>query len=715
MKRIAIVAVHGVIPHPKHGFQDEVATALRDRLNLEARAGKPPAATPQAATARQQRGPDREGAGQPRGTDDEVWAMDVVFPTIEAGAKDPVGALRSSIVRVHKASEPDGAKPQDDYYDVIEAYWSPLDKGRTNAASVLTWLLKTVFEPLNTTARYGAWPAKKRSDVLSILVFLVIGLLGFGICLVALGNSLAITLDHVNRTATEQLRWWLPLVNWPGQLKDFILGGFVTTVPQAVSTGFGQLGNALSLFWSPTTAAFTKLFSAAVLVRLGFGVAGAFVLAQALRASLSVSRQRAALSAIPIQLGSRKRAIVILCAAAVVCFGLCALWTFDHNQRQLGTVALWLVLSALAFEVGKAGATTFITNFFGDVQIYCTRDENAAFYEFRTKILDLVTRTIVETLKAAPAYDRVYVFAHSLGSTVSLDALMRMYDLRAENGVSQEEFDRIRGFVTFGTSLEKTRFFLDSYNRSLSGTYEEWRGDYYGSLFDADEKVLIAPNAPTTAIYWANYWFFNDFISDRISTYRSFLRAGAKVSTSSAVRRIVHQQIAGGQAAEPPLVAQNRVSYRLPSIHTPILHGEYLGSDWFWNTSAPVSPPSWLAQRLGMVPPPDDNDKAIGAFDIVTSHLREIPKPASQPVVSISATAFERITRAKLQVHLDAAIAALDTHAAAEPDDLAGGGLAETITSAPAEENAEPERPRLFKRLTADEARASQLSDIVTK
>jgi hypothetical protein len=614
MKRIAIVAVHGVIPHLEHDFQDSVATALRDRLNDEARTPPAAAAVPEAAPggvarARGVRGPNRDGTGAARGSDDEpAWTMDVVFPKIPMSKiGDPVAATRASIVRVHDSRDKDATKPTGDYYDVIEAYWSPIDKGKTNVTSVLLWLLQVVLNPINTTARYGGSAAKARSDVLSVLAFLVVGLLAFAVVLIAFGNALALTLAHINPPpgGPPHTGLWLTLWNY-------------------VVTGWSRLWSSLALLWNPTLGNIKALLSPAVLLRLALGIAGAYAAAQAVRASISIGSQWKALSTIPVQRRSRIVATAVLALAALALMAACAFLPFDGTKR-LGTVALWLVFSALVFEFGKTMTATFVTNFFGDVQIYCTHDANSTFYELRQKILDLVTRTIVETLEADPAYDRVYIFAHSLGSTISLDALMRIYNLRSEGGVTPDQWNRIRGFVTFGTSLEKTRYFLDAYNPSFSASFAEWRDDYYGVLFDPDPSVLERPNGATEGIYWGNYWFFNDFIADRITTYRSFLKPDNEISSSSFIRRQIRAELKsrGGDGAEPVPIAQNRASFRLPvPLAHPILHGDYLGSDWFWTSNSEATP-SWWARLLGGTPPPDANDRAIDVLRIVTSHRRE--------------------------------------------------------------------------------------------
>ncbi len=537
MRRTAIVAVHGVIPHLEHDFQDQVATALRDRLNGESEAT---VARAPAVPGRTQRGPDRDGTGMPRGTDGETWTMDVVFPTIATPGPDPVAKTRPSIVRVHKAKDKDAANPTDDYYDVIEAYWSPIDKGKTNALSVLKWLLGVVFNPINTTARYGGGAAKARSDVLAISAFVVVGLLAFALCLIAFGNALAITLAHINLPAAGS-----PPISEPAQTN------VIAAIWKYVVNGWGSLWTSLPLLWNPTAPEVKKLFAAATLLRLALGAIGAFLVAQAVRAVISIVRQRTALSRIPIQLRSRVLAVGWLIVIAIVLMSACAFSPFDGG-KQLGTVSLWLVVSALMFEAGKSAVMAFIANFFGDV--------------------------------------------------------------------------RIRGFVTFGTSLEKTRYFLDAYNPSFSASFAEWRDDYYGVLFDPNKAVLQQPNGDKVGIYWANYWFFSDFIADRISTYCSFMRPHQEVSRSSSVRRDVHRKLPNTmQAAVGINVAQNRASFRLPSLGHPILHGDYLDADWFWGAKD-ESKPSLLARLLGYVTPSDpERDEAMNVLDIVTSHDHVAP------------------------------------------------------------------------------------------
>lgn len=90
----------------------------------------------------------------------KAWSCDVWEPPNPVGNTTYVPTR--SVTRVHEANDP-ADDPQRDCYDVIEGYWSPLDKGKTTASSVIAWILRSVFIPLNTAARYIASRDKKAS------------------------------------------------------------------------------------------------------------------------------------------------------------------------------------------------------------------------------------------------------------------------------------------------------------------------------------------------------------------------------------------------------------------------------------------------------------------------------------------------------------------------------------------------------------------------
>jgi hypothetical protein len=599
--KIAILAVHGVIPQQRYAFQDQVATALRDQLN--AAAGIDTGAAAGSGT----RGPvvSRRGAGPAgdsmmRGSEPAgAWRMDVVFPDVSAAAKDdPVAAESPSIVRVHRGDTSALDPGDDDVYDVIEAYWSPIDKGKTNAASVLTWLLATVFQPANTTARYEGWWTKGLSDLTYTLLIVAFGLAAFAACALELGYALH-EVTKLTSITSGTGDWLAPLRGigaWLVSLSN--VSNWLPATAVWFGEGVAEIGQIPGLF---TLEALQKLFSAAALLRLGIGAVGAFLLVQAARAWISVGRQKAALSAVAGQLRARRAFIIGLVVAGLALLYICAAWPLRHGE-QMGGISIALVGAAFAFEGLRSTLTNFIAQFFGDVQIYCTHDENSDFFLLRQAILDLVERRLVATLQAD--YDRVFVFAHSLGSTIALDAIMRIYNLEKERGIDPGLREKLRGFVTFGTALEKTRFFLDTYATSLSASLEEWQGDYYGVLFTPDPRVLHYPNDPHNGIYWANYWYFFDFIADRIASYRSFMKPSDEMWESDRIRRRIRGRVPDGQAALGKIVAQNRVNYRTPPYPWHVLHGDYLSANWFWQAGA---------EGRGTGP-----DAAIGALEVVT-------------------------------------------------------------------------------------------------
>ena len=153
---------------------------------------------------------------------------------------------------------------------------------------------------------------------------------------------------------------------------------------------------------------------------------------------------------------------------------------------------LWFVLAVLLVVAGKTLAQSWIVNFFGDVQIYTTRNENSGFFAMREAILECVSKTIIDacstTANEGRGYERVFVLAHSLGSTIAMDALIRFSEAAEQAPELKAALRRVRGFVTFGTSLEKTKYFFDVNNPSPSLALEQWNDDLYGALFTPDVR-----------------------------------------------------------------------------------------------------------------------------------------------------------------------------------------------------------------------------------
>lgn len=551
MPRIGIVAVHGVIPQARYAFQDQVADELRNALDALP-AGNGP------------------------------WQSSVVFPTPQpnvgnAPTTDPTNA--PTISRVHRAAEADPNDPTGDFFDVREAYWSPIDKGKTTSLGVLRWLLTTIFLPIDDTARYTERFRKIAWDVGFVMTAMLLGTACFVFSLLAAAWAIG---------ATQ-----MPGVAVPSPLEALAYVGAPFTLLANLRPG--------------------------IVAPLAAGFVGAYLAAQAIRAGWSLAHNvRALVASDPIQLWSRIGAIGLLTLLAIVGIAYCVIAP-SSGQSPMTVSGFALVVTVLLFQSGRALLLWFLLNFFGDVQIYTTRDENSEFFALREQILELVTGTIVDVAQYSTngkPYDRVYVMAHSLGSTIALDAIMRIYNAQKAETIPPGAWARIRAFITFGTSLEKTKYFFNAWSPTASQAYEEWQNDLYGPIFTADPAAL-APAEQTAGIFWLNCWYFSDFISDEINSYRSFVLPNQPPSTRFANRaRAQEHAKRDGVAVAGRLVAKNRGRFGdfAPWRFHFVTHGDYLDDEnWFWQSTDPNDVATIGVLTTGMTwapalkdPPPQD-------------------------------------------------------------------------------------------------------------
>lgn len=515
MKReqVALVVVHGVARHPRYEFQDECAGDLKRRLNETDR------------------------------TDE--WVIDVVNPgnVLHEGEDDP----RPTISRVHKKDD-DPVEPTDTYYDVMEAYWSAIDKGRTNWLSVVAWILRVVFVPFNTTARLNSGTQKQIFDY-----FYIGGAL-----------ALAFALFFVSITAVWQS--FLRLLDITGILKHSAAGDVLVALNSNAS---GPGGVPIK-----------------IVVWLFVGFIGAFLLSQAMTGIFKIFEQRKALKHNPDAIWHRGVAIAVLTLTGGAMVYAMAVAKFANGELGWRGI-LFLLLIFVAFSLGRALLMDFMVGFFGDVQIYTTRDENdSKFFDLRDGILRVTTNTILRAispeLNGGRDYDRVIILTHSIGATIAMDALIRTYQLMAQGSVTKDQFLKIRALITAGSSLEKTRYFFDSAGASPTLSFEQWRNDAYGALFTDDPKTL--EKHPGEGIFWANYWYFQDPICNEIRSYRSYLSPGESIDSARTLRlkRVGSHEWGDGDGGRP--LCRNERGHKHMTLFHPMLHSDYLYDDWFWHS-----------------------------------------------------------------------------------------------------------------------------------
>lgn len=515
-----VVAVHGVTPLPRYQFQDQVAQTLCARMN------------------------ERDHR---KGTANE-WTVDVYNPC----ATPPLGDVAHPTANRIHAKDDTAAAPTSGYIDVREAYWSPLDKHRTTWRSVVGWLLRTMLVPINSTAHYAAPRAKVRFDLCftggAIVLALIAGALAAWFGLLGLRNIFVLAASHA--------------------------------IPQKPT-----LAILVELLTSP--ASLTHILNYRTIELLVAGAIGGFLFILGLRATVTLVRQRTQAGLFPFQAWSRMRMIVGL---LVIGSGLIAVsgWAPLANGRHLHFSALLFLAAFASLEGSRTLLETFLVNFFGDVQIYTTINENATFFALREAMLECVVQRIREAIddnaNDGKPYSRVVIAAHSLGSTIAMDAIIRLFQLKEQGSITPAQFARMRAFVTFGSPMEKTKYFFDVVNPSPSLAYDQWNGDVYGCLFTRDVTVLSRPNGAKTGILWLNYWYCQDPIGGPIESYRSFLLPGDSISSAS-THRSAMQAIATASTGKSVIgrrLCRNERGHRHLSPTDPVIHGDYLNDPWFW-------------------------------------------------------------------------------------------------------------------------------------
>jgi len=481
-EKVALVVVHGVAPHPRYEFQDEVAGDLCTRMN------------------------ERDGT--------DTWTIDVINPAhvLHEGEEDPV----PTTTRVRRTDD-DGPEPAARFFDVIEAYWSPIDKGATNWFLVVLWILRTVFAPFNTVARVQAPVSKQVFDY------------GF------IGGTLVIAFGLFFLSLSEL---------WQSALRILTITGLIEQ---------SSVGQAISIL--NTNAEVPGGAPVKIVVWVLVGLTGSFLIGQAAAAMLKTWLQRKALLAHPESIWHRVLAIAILTVIGIVLIYGMAIAHFPRGEMGWWGVG-FLVVVFLAFQIGRGLLINFIEEFFGDVQIYTTRDENdSRFYGLRDRILDTavsaIVRAITPEMNGGYDYDRVIVLGHSLGATIATDAITRLRQACEQGAVTEAQFGKIRAFVMLGSSLEKTQYFFDVAGTTPSVSYEEWRRGAYAKLFSSEPDVLMGRAG--SRIFWINYWYFQDPICNEVRSYED--------------------------------VCRNEKGNRHMTLLHPMLHSDYLDDPWFWFSS----------------------------------------------------------------------------------------------------------------------------------
>ncbi len=516
--------IHGIHPTARYEIQDLFGTQLLRRLN--------------------------ETHPDPK------WSLNILWPKIAKDDAQP-GDVHATALRICQGDDADD--PQTAYFDVFEAYWSPIDKNQTTLGKVLEWIAGAIFVPLNASAKLYASTKKVLFDL-----GMLVAVLSISLALLALAAIAANWGYRIFATAAT-----CALAKPPPNCE--------TAIPSIVDFVLHPTTTLQQFAWPAIAYAIILFAGAYALTQLGISLYHS--------CAESYRRARIRRNAPSGVLDQRRlwRVWFQIFLALVAAFGLWWWPWFHPFVPDPAHRLMWATLTTVAmvgfFRSAFGTLNEFFVNTLGDVQIYTTYDENSAFYKFRKEIVELVEGVILQVLRAGsgpletmpippdgfairgvkdpmPLYDRIIVAAHSLGSTIGLDALVNVHEMCAEGGVFPEQWNRVRAFVTFGSSLEKTKFFFDVKQPTVSASADHWRNDVYGRLFTDDFAAASSESPPADSrIFWANHWYPHDLVANRIESYTD----------------------RGGRG-----ICENTQLQSKFSLFHPWVHSDYLWDENFW-------------------------------------------------------------------------------------------------------------------------------------
>lgn len=354
--------------------------------------------------------------------------------------------------------------------DVYEVYWAPLLAGRTTSRAVLAWLLGATFLPARAIRRAS------RKTVTDLLQFVgLLTLAGYAALwsVGAVGGLLA----QADCAGPDGCPSEVAEARDQTGLRDSALAraqlrpGAVVAALRAATPPLGQpLGDY-------RMASITGLLSD---VGTEGWIALAFVIFVA------------------AQLGYRLLQLVVgppRPFQALLAVGLAALLAALVPLLDPLLVALGVVL--LVAGLLTRLARVLLAEILGDVAVYVQKDENSADFRARQAVIGTCEDVLGQV--AAAGYTEIVVLAHSLGAVIAYDALTGLG--RRGSPVNQ----RVVALVTFGSALEKVRYFFD---RKADDSAQR----------TADVAAGFAAFR-ASPVPWLNLWYWTDVVANPITTF----------------------------------------------------------------------------------------------------------------------------------------------------------------------------------------------------
>jgi len=176
---------------------------------------------------------------------------------------------------------------------------------------------------------------------------------------------------------------------------------------------------------------------------------------------------------------------------------------------------LWILLVAETLFVRY-----FIVQFVGDVAAYISPYKDSKFDELRHQIrkIGLNVGKIIygfdSKATTVPAYEKIVVVGHSLGSVLAYDTLNALINLDQVCSAQQQRYvtERTRALITFGSPLDKTAFIF----RLQSNNEEDWLRE---QLAASAQPLIVSYGYRPATLRWVNIWSPMDIISGSVDYY----------------------------------------------------------------------------------------------------------------------------------------------------------------------------------------------------
>jgi hypothetical protein len=183
----------------------------------------------------------------------------------------------------------------------------------------------------------------------------------------------------------------------------------------------------------------------------------------------------------------------------------------------------WPRLVALAIDSATIyliyGPLAKASGIISDIVAYSAINENERLSAVHDSIIQktaddmmsvLLLRRDKDAQECEKRYDEVWVFGHSLGASVAYEALLLLYRNTRQGGLDPTLYQKIRGFITYGSAIEKIENYLVDRDARRGYVNTGIRG-YAKNMFRTacvpeDERAL-----------WLNFWFRRDVIASSMS------------------------------------------------------------------------------------------------------------------------------------------------------------------------------------------------------